>query len=85
MQKSDPNVSIFLILAFANMLDSIKDESLLRINKVIERTGLKTTTIYEGMNEGTFPRNKKYNKHKRSAYWRKSHIDAWVLQTITQD
>ncbi len=51
-------------------------DRILRIKKVLERTGLSRSTMYRKMQEGTFPRNVQLNA--RCAGWRQSAIDAWM-------
>ncbi|PRP71116.1 transcriptional regulator [Chromobacterium amazonense] len=48
----------------------------LRIKEVRERTGLSTTTIYDRMKEGAFPKQIKLGE--RVAVWLESEIDAWI-------
>ncbi len=52
------------------------DETLLRKQKVIERTGLASSTLYYLINKGDFPSPVKLGA--RSAAWFKSEIDEWI-------
>jgi prophage regulatory protein len=51
-------------------------DRILRINTVLERTGLSRSTLYRKMDNGTFPRNFKLSE--RCAGWRESAINAWL-------
>lgn len=48
----------------------------LRINAVLDRTGLSRSTMYRKMQNGTFPRNVQIST--RCAGWRESAIEAWL-------
>lgn len=49
---------------------------LLRLNDVIERTGLGRATIYLWMQEGKFPQRVKIGSH--TVAWKESDIDDWI-------
>jgi prophage regulatory protein len=51
-------------------------DRILRINTVLDRTGLSRSTMYRKMQNGTFPRNVQIST--RCAGWRESAIDAWL-------
>ncbi len=51
-------------------------DRILRINAVLERTGLSRSTMYRKMQDGTFPKNVQIST--RCAGWRESAIDAWL-------
>lgn len=51
-------------------------DRILRINTVLDRTGLSRSTMYRKMQNGTFPRNIQIST--RCAGWRESAIDAWL-------
>lgn len=51
-------------------------ERILRINAVLERTGLSRSTMYRKMQDGTFPKNVQIST--RCAGWRESAINAWL-------
>jgi prophage regulatory protein len=53
-------------------------ERLLRINVVLERTGLTRSTLYRKISEGTFPRQVKLSD--RCAAWRESEIAIWITE-----
>lgn len=55
-------------------------QKLLRLPQVIERTSLKRSTIYEMMNNGSFPKPVKLNL--RSNGWLESEISDWVATRI---
>lgn len=50
--------------------------TILRLPKVLERTGLARTTIYDGIKAGTFPAPIKLGL--RAVGWVEADIDAWV-------
>ena len=51
-------------------------DPILRLPQVRRVTGLSTTTIYQLMNDGQFPRPLKLSA--RSVGWRSSDIEAWL-------
>ncbi|MDV3459218.1 AlpA family phage regulatory protein [Sphingomonas sp. HF-S4] len=51
-------------------------DRILRIDAVLDRTGLCRSTLYRKMEAGTFPRNIKIST--RCAGWRESAVDAWM-------
>jgi prophage regulatory protein len=51
-------------------------DRILRINTVLDRTGLCRSTLYRKMDKGTFPRNIKLSD--RCTGWRESAVQAWV-------
>ena len=55
-------------------------ERLLRLPEVIERTGLSRSSLYQRINQGTFPKPIKLGK--RASAWPCSEIDQWVELTI---
>lgn len=57
-------------------------ESVLRLPKTENRTGLKRSTIYLGIAKGTFPKPIKLGS--RAVGWLESDIDEWLKQRIQQ-
>lgn len=55
-----------------------ENEEILRRPAVELKTGLKRSAIYEGMQEGWFPRQVKLGP--RAVGWRKSDIDKWISE-----
>lgn len=55
-------------------------ERILRINTVLDRTGLSRATLYRKINDGTFPKQIKLST--RCAGWRESAINAWLRSPI---
>ena len=51
-------------------------DRILRINTVLERTGLTRSTLYRKINDGTFPRQVAISS--RCAGWRESAVNAWM-------
>ena len=49
---------------------------ILRLAKVIARTGLSKSSIYQRMQEGTFPRQ--YQLGARAVGWREDDIEEWL-------
>lgn len=53
---------------------------ILRLNTVLERTGLTRSTLYRKMGTGAFPKNIKIST--RCAGWRESAVEAWLRDPI---
>ena len=51
-----------------------------RLAAVRQRTGLCTSSIYEGMKDGWFPKNFAISKQARA--WDSDKIDAWIKARI---
>jgi prophage regulatory protein len=51
-------------------------DRILRLNAVLDRTGLSRSTLYRKMQAGTFPKNVKIST--RCAGWRESAVDSWM-------
>ncbi len=51
-------------------------ERILRLNAVLDRTGLSRATLYRKINDGTFPAQLKLST--RCAGWRESAINEWM-------
>lgn len=51
-------------------------DRILRINTVLERTGLTRSTLYRKINEGTFPTQVAISS--RCAGWRESAVNQWM-------
>jgi len=52
------------------------DDKILRLPKVINKTGLPRSAIYNGMAEGTFPRSIQLTE--RTVGWIESEINRWI-------
>ncbi len=57
-----------------------KPKRFLRLPQVRSETGLSTTQIYRGMNEGWFPAN--FPITKQSVAWASDEIEAWKAQKL---
>jgi len=55
---------------------------LIKLPKVIEKTARKRSAIYDGMNQGTFP--KPVVLGAKSVAWVESEIDAWIEARIAE-
>jgi prophage regulatory protein len=55
---------------------SNKEERIIRLRTVLERTGLSRSTLYRKIGEGTFPRQIRIAA--RCAGWRESAVEAWL-------
>ena len=55
-------------------------QALLRFPDVINRTGLKRSSIYTRLKEGTFPKPIKIGE--RAIAWIESEIDQWITDRI---
>ncbi len=51
-------------------------DRILRLNAVLDRTGLSRSTLYRKMQAGTFPKNIQIST--RCAGWRESAVEAWM-------
>ena len=49
---------------------------ILRLNAVLDRTGLSRSTLYRKMKAGTFPKNVQIST--RCAGWRESAVEEWM-------
>ena len=54
--------------------------TILRLPKVMARTGLSRSTIYLRISEGRFP--KQISLGGRAIGWQQSAVDAWIRQQI---
>lgn len=55
---------------------------IIRLPEVMERTGIKRSSIYTQIKEGTFP--EQINLGARSVGWLESEIDAWVCDQVSK-
>lgn len=55
-------------------------DRILRLNAVLDRTGLSRSTLYRKMQAGTFPMNIKISA--RCAGWRQSAVEEWLRNPI---
>jgi prophage regulatory protein len=55
-------------------------DRILRLNAVLDRTGLSRSTLYRKMQRGTFPRNVQIST--RCAGWRESAINDWLRNPV---
>ena len=58
-------------------------ERFLRLNAVLERTGLSRSTLYRRMQRGSFPKNIQIST--RCAAWRESAIEDWQRNPMFYD
>lgn len=56
---------------------------ILRINSVLERTGLCRSTLYRKIGAGTFPRQIKLSE--RCAGWREADVEQWLRNPMFYD
>jgi prophage regulatory protein len=57
-------------------MDLQPPDRILRINTVLERTGLTRSTLYRKIERGTFPQQIKLSE--RCAGWRESAVTEWM-------
>ncbi|HEY0013259.1 MAG TPA: AlpA family phage regulatory protein [Allosphingosinicella sp.] len=57
-----------------------KPERILRLECVLERTGLSRSTLYRKVTSGTFPRQLKISV--RCAGWRETEVEQWLRRPI---
>lgn len=55
---------------------------LIRLQKVLQRTGLSRSTVYWRISEGTFP--KPINLGVKIVAWVEAEIDEWIEKQIAQ-
>lgn len=55
---------------------------ILRLNDVLETTGLARSTVYKLMSDGAFPRS--ICLGERSVGWLESEIQEWILDKIEE-
>lgn len=58
-------------------------DRILRINTVLERTGLSRSTLYRKIHGGTFPRQVRISV--RCAGWRESAVNAWLSNPMSYE
>jgi prophage regulatory protein len=58
-------------------------DRILRLNAVLDRTGLSRSTLYRKIETGTFPRNVRIGV--RCVGWRESAINAWLRNPMFYD
>jgi len=56
--------------------------TLLRLPAVMERTGLKRSTLYKRVREGSFPKPVAIGPQGRA--WVDTEVDAWIAEVIDQ-
>lgn len=56
-------------------------DRILRLNAVLDRTGLSRATLYRKMESGTFPRQIKIAE--RCAGWRESAVSVWLQNPMS--
>lgn len=66
----------------ASNKDQPQVQNFLRRREVCERTGLKTSTLYEMMQDGRFPRPIRISK--RLVVWPESEVAAWQAGRIAE-
>ena len=59
---------------------SSREERIIRLKTVLERTGLSRSTLYRKIAEGTFPMQIRIAA--RCAGWRDSAVEAWLRNPI---
>jgi prophage regulatory protein len=56
-------------------------DRIVRIDAVLDRTGLSRSTIYRIIQQGTFPKSVKLNGHARG--WPESELNRWIASPPT--
>ena len=59
---------------------SASKSRLIRLSEVMSRVSLSRTTIYNRMNDGTFPKSVKLGS--RAVAWQESSIDEWIAALV---
>jgi prophage regulatory protein len=57
-----------------------KQDRIVRLETVLDRTGLSRATVYRKIGEGTFPRQIRISVH--GAGWRESAINQWIENPV---
>lgn len=57
------------------------EETLMRLQAVMDRTGFKRSKLYALAAEGRFPRPVKI---EGCAVWRKSEVDSWIANRLAE-
>ncbi len=55
---------------------------LIRLESVMNKTGLSRTGVYSGMKKGTFPAGIKISK--RCVAWDETKVNSWISEKINQ-
>ena len=58
-------------------------DRIVRINTVLDRTGLSRSTLYRKVQDGSFPKQIKLSQ--RCAGWRESAVNAWLKNPMFYD
>jgi prophage regulatory protein len=58
------------------------NDKILRLPRVIDKTGMPRTAIYNGMIEGTFPKSIRLTE--RTVGWLESEINQWIEIRVRQ-
>jgi len=58
-------------------------DRILRLNAVLDRTGLSRSTLYRKIHDGTFPRQVRIAQ--RCAGWRESAINDWLRNPMVYE
>lgn len=61
----------------------MSENRIVKRHEVTSISGLKRSTIYKGMAEGTFPKNIKLTPSGRAVGWKLSEINAWIEARAT--
>jgi len=64
------------------MIAAMAEERFLRAPEVERKTGLPVSSIYELVNQGTFPRQVRLGPGRVA--WRESEIIAWMIDRIAE-
>jgi len=64
-----------------NIMTTVPDDRILRLNTVLDRTGLSRSTMYRKIQDGTFP--KQVRIAERCAGWRQSAIEEWMRNPMS--
>lgn len=59
-----------------------RGDRLLRIEEVMHRVGIRTTSVYKMIREGRFPKGIALGA--RCVVWPESSIDAWIAEQISR-
>jgi prophage regulatory protein len=57
------------------------EDRILRLNTVLDRTGLSRSTLYRKIQDGTFP--KQVRIAERCAGWRQSAVEDWMRNPMS--
>lgn len=69
-----------IVLSVAQPISDLKTNRVIRLPKVIEKTGMRRSSIYASMKNGRFPAS--FNLGPRCVGWLEGEIDQWIVDRM---